>query len=109
MSMPESVYLDAAASTPLAPEALEVMLEALGNPGNPGAAHAAGHAAARIIEQARGHVAELMRVGPASVVFAASATEANDLALRGLQAPAARTGIVTTTAEHPSVLVTANE
>lgn len=107
--MPENVYLDAAASTPLAPEAMEAMMEAFGRAGNPGAAHAAGYAAARMVDRARRQVAELMRVGPASVVFTASATEANNLALRGFQASPVRRGIVTTAAEHASVLDTANE
>jgi cysteine desulfurase len=100
------IYLDAAASTPLAPEALEATVEAMKLVGNPGAAHAAGHAAADRVEGARAIVADLAGVGPASVVFTASATEANNLALRGLGTDSVRRGIVTTTAEHPSVLST---
>jgi cysteine desulfurase len=107
--MPESIYLDAAASTPLAPEALEAMLAALRCAGNPGAAHAAGAWAARLVDQARGYVGELLQVGPASVVFTGSATEANNLALRGLRPDGTRIGVVTTTAEHPSVLVTVED
>lgn len=107
--MPVGVYLDAAASTPLAAEALDAMLQALKHPGNPAAAHAAGYEGARIVERARRQVAELMQLGTTSVVFTASATEANNLALRGLSPSAGRAGIVTTTAEHPSVLATARE
>lgn len=107
--MPETIYLDSAASTPIAPQALQAMLEALRCAGNPGAAHVAGHRAADAVERARGEVAALLRVGGASVVFTASATEANNLALRGLRVDGTRTGLVTTTAEHPSVLVTVGE
>lgn len=107
--MPETIYLDSAASTPIAPQALEATLEALGLTGNPGAAHAAGLKAAAAVDRARGEVAELLRVGAACVVFAGSATEANNLALRGLRRDGVRTGLVTTTAEHPSVLVTVGE
>lgn len=107
--MSETIYLDAAASTPLAPEALEAMLVALRHPGNPGAAHYAGFVAARVVDQARDYVADLLQVGPGSVVFTGSATEANNLALRGLRTDGVRTGIVTTNAEHPSVLATAEE
>ena len=107
--MSETIYLDAAASTPLAPEALEAMLVALRHPGNPGAAHSAGFAAARVVDQARDCVADLLQVGPGSVVFTGSATEANNLVLRGLRTNGVRTGIVTTNAEHPSVLATVEE
>lgn len=107
--MPETIYLDSAASTPIAPEALDAVIEALRHAGNPGAAHAAGHAAARAVERAREEVAELLRVGPASVVFTGSATEANNLALRGLRTDCRRIGLVTTAVEHPSVLVTVDE
>lgn len=102
--MSDLIYLDAAASTPLAPDALAATLDALTRVGNPGAAHAPGAEAARIIERARNSVADLMHAGPASVVFTGSATEANNLALRGTDAQAGRSYIVTTAAEHPSVL-----
>jgi cysteine desulfurase len=107
--MPETIYLDSAASTSIAPEALQAMLEALRCAGNPGAAHAPGHRAAEAVERARGEVAALLRVSDGNVVFAASATEANNLALRGVRPEGARTGLVTTAAEHPSVLATAGE
>lgn len=107
--MHELIYLDAAASTPLAPEALEAMVPALRHAGNPGAAHAAGYEAARLVDVARRQLGELLDVGPASVVFTGTASEANNLALRGLRTCGSRTGIVTTTAEHPSVLATVGE
>ena len=103
------VYLDAAASTPMAPEAYEATVKALRRTGNPGAGHVAGVEAARVVDRARANVAELLRVGPASVVLTASATEANNLALRGTLPVGARRGIVTTTAEHPSVLSTVED
>lgn len=106
--MHEVIYLDAAASAPLAPEALAATVDALQRAGNPAAAHAAGYEAARVIDRARQSVADLLHVGPASVVFAGSATESNNLALRGLAGPG-RSGIVTTTAEHPSVLATVDD
>lgn len=98
------VYLDAAASSPLAPEALKATIEALTLTGNPGAAHVSGHAAAGLVRTAREHVSALMRVGPAGVVFVASATEANNLAIRGIDVGLQRTELVTIKTEHPSVL-----
>lgn len=105
--MSDLIYMDSAASTPIAPEALAVTVEVLRQTGNPGAAHMAGHAAADKVENARELIAELLRVGPACVYFVGCATEANNLALRSLARRADRSAIVTTTAEHPSVLATA--
>lgn len=90
----------------MAPEALAVTVEALKRFGNPGAAHVAGHSAAAQVSSAREKIAQLMRVGPAGVVFLGSATEANNLALKGLERSAERMDFVTTTTEHPSVLET---
>jgi cysteine desulfurase len=104
--MNDLVYLDAAASTPIAPEALAATVEVLQQAGNPGAAHVSGRSAAARVEAARETVAELLHVGPAGVIFVGSATEANNLALRGLQWTAERGDTVTTTTEHPSVLAT---
>jgi cysteine desulfurase len=103
------IYLDAAASTPVAPEAFAATVDALRAAGNPGAAHAPGHAAAALVEAARADVADLMNAGLASVAFTGSATEANNLALRGLATEAGRRGFVTTAVEHPSVLATVND
>lgn len=104
--MADLIYMDAAASTPIAPAALAATVEVLQQTGNPGAGHAAGRAAAARIEAAREVLAELLDVGPAAVTFVGTATEANNLALRGLVRAPQRSDIVTTTAEHPSVLAT---
>ncbi len=100
------IYLDAAASTPIAPEALTATVEVLQHSGNPGAAHVAGYTAAARVEAAREALAELLHVGPAGVTFVGGATEANNLALRGLTRSGGRRDIVATAAEHPSVLAT---
>jgi cysteine desulfurase len=105
-TVPDLIYLDAAASTPIATEALEATIQALKETGNPSAAHVAGYASAASIESAREVVAELLRVGPAGVIFVSSATEANNLALRGLTGHPDRNGLITTVADHPSVLAT---
>jgi len=107
-----TAYLDAAASTPLDPVVLAEMVEVLaGPPTNPGSAHWAGREAARRVRAAREHVADLAGHGPASVIFTSGATEANNLALRGLAQGAAasggrRRGIVSARSEHPSILAT---
>lgn len=104
--MTELIYLDAAASTPIAPEALATTVELLQQTGNPSSANAAGYAAAARVETARQALAELLHVGLAGVTFVGSATEANNLALRGLVRTGDRRDMVTTVADHPSVLAT---
>jgi cysteine desulfurase len=105
----EPIYLDAMATTPLAPGAREAMLPWLGELyGNASSAtHAFGWRAAERVEQGRTEVASLLGARPGSaLVFTAGATEANNTVIRGLAdsfAPGS-THVVSTAIEHPSVL-----
>jgi cysteine desulfurase len=105
---PDLIYLDAHASTPLAPEALDALVLHLGYPGNPHSPHAAGARAHEAVEDARCAVADLIGAAPAEIVFTSGATEANNLAILGLARAAlggtSRRTIVTSAIEHPSVL-----
>jgi cysteine desulfurase len=101
------VYLDHHATTPLDPRVLDAMLpyftESFGNPHS--AQHAYGWAAEAAIEQARREVAALIGALPEEIVFTSGATEANNLAIRGVAALAgARRHLVTCATEHPCVL-----
>jgi cysteine desulfurase len=97
------VYLDHNASAPLRPEARAAMASALDVVGNPSSAHREGARARALVEQARADVAALIGAAPAEIVFTSGATEANNLALRGVRSGA----LVTTAIEHASVLETA--
>ena len=79
--MTERIYLDWNATAPLRPQAREALQEALAVAGNPSSVHAEGRAARRLIEHAREDVARLVGGSPADVIFTASGTEANMLAL----------------------------
>ncbi len=79
--MAERIYLDWNATAPLRPQAREALQEALAAVGNPSSVHAEGRAARRLIEHAREDVAHLVAASPADVIFTASGTEANMLAL----------------------------
>jgi cysteine desulfurase len=99
------VYLDHNAGGPLRGPVREAMLAVLGGPpANPSSAHREGARARRLIEEARAEVAALIGAEPAEIVFTSGATEANNLALRGVRAG---TRIVTTAIEHHSVLAPA--
>lgn len=104
------VYADHAATTRPAPEVVEAMLPWLGAGfGNPSSVHVRGDAARDAVERARAEVAALLRAQPEEIVFTASGSESDNLALKGaaLSAPPERRRIVVTAIEHAAVLESA--
>ena len=105
--MTPPIYLDYNATTPVAPEVADAMQPFLrGMFGNPSSSHWYGRRAHEAVERARGDVATLIGARPAEIVFTGCATEANNLALRGV-AESLRTNkrhIVVSSIEHPAVL-----
>jgi cysteine desulfurase len=101
------VYLDHHATTPPDPRVLELMARVerdhWGNPASSG--HAFGWAAAKIVEDARAHVAALVGAEPREIVLTSGATEADNLAVLGAAERLADRGrhIVTTNLEHEAV------
>ena len=105
----ERVYLDHNATTPLDPRVLAAMLPLLGEGfGNPSSLHWFGQRARAAVEEARAQAASLIGAAPGEVVFTASGTEADNLALRGVAARAhePRRKLVVTAIEHHAVLNT---
>ena len=105
--MPERIYLDWNATTPLRPEARQAMAAAWEIAGNPSSVHAEGRQARRLVEDARAAVAAAVGARPADVVFTSGGTEANALALtpglrRAAGEPVRR--LLVSAIEHPSVL-----
>jgi cysteine desulfurase len=105
--MPERVYLDWNATTPLRPEAKAAMAAAWDISGNPSSVHAEGRQARRLVEEARASVAGAVGGRPQDVVFSSGGTEANALALtpglrRGAGQPVER--LLVSAIEHASVL-----
>jgi cysteine desulfurase len=94
-----ATYLDWNATGKLRPQAHTAMLSALEVTGNPSSVHSSGRAARRLVERAREQVAALVGASARSVVFTASGTEANMLALT----PALGDVLVVSRIEHPSV------
>ena len=78
------IYADYNATAPLRPEAREAMMNALDAGANPSSVHSAGRSARRILETARGQVANAIRALPQDLVFTSGGTEAMALAIRGL-------------------------
>ena len=104
---PRPIYMDHHATTPVDPRVLDAMLpyftEKFGNAASVN--HLYGWEAYDAAEAARGQVASLLNVSPREVIFTSGATEANNLALKGVMR-ASRSGshLVTAAAEHRAVL-----
>ena len=105
--MPDRVYLDWNATTPLRPEARAAMAAAWDISGNPSSVHTEGRKARRLVEEARASVATAVSARPQDVVFSSGGTEANMLALtpglrRGTTRPVER--LLVSAIEHASVV-----
>jgi cysteine desulfurase len=99
------VYLDYAGFSPVDPRVVAVMRPFFeGGVGNPNAQHSLGLEARSTLDGARAKVARLFAATPGDVIFTASATEANNLAIKGLAQRAAGRHIVTSAIEHVSVI-----
>ena len=79
-----SIYLDHAATTPMSPAALSAMSEQLRQLGNPSSLHTHGRATRKTLEDAREVIAQKIDCLASEVIFTASGTEANNIALKGL-------------------------
>jgi len=102
-----TIYLDYNASTPVAPEAFEVMKPFLTEfYFNPNAMYEQANLPARAIRDARETLAAFLGgVLPDELIFTGSATESNNTAIFGcMLAKPKRRHIITTAVEHPSVL-----
>ena len=102
-----SIYVDYAATTPLDPRVFEAMKPyCLDLYGNASSTHSVGQEAKRALEESRSTVAKLMGARAEGIVFTGSATESNNLALKGhaFALGKEKTHIAITTVEHDCVL-----
>ena len=98
------VYLDNAATTPLAPEVLEVMIPILSNEfGNPSSTHYYGRQAKASIETSRRKIAKLLNCQPSEIIFTSGGTEADNMALFSSVHQMGVKHIITSTIEHHAV------
>lgn len=107
MSGSDAVYLDHAATTPVAPEVLEAMLPYLGDKyGNPQSIYGLARGARRALDDARDGVADVLGSRAGEIVFTSGGTESCNLAIKGVAWGSASKGrhLVTTKVEHLAVL-----
>jgi cysteine desulfurase len=106
--MNSRIYFDHSATTPLDPRVLEAMAPFLGGAfGNPSSLHYEGRIARAAVDTARAQVAALIGAEPEEIVFTASGTEADNLALIGAVRASGKPGhVVTSAIEHAAILET---
>jgi cysteine desulfurase len=99
-----SVYLDHAATTPMADAAIAAMTSSLSKIGNPSSLHTQGRATRKDIEDAREVIAKAIDALPSEIIFTGSGTEADNAAIKGLFWKSGKKVIVISAVEHHAVL-----
>ncbi|MFA6365237.1 MAG: cysteine desulfurase family protein [Candidatus Paceibacterota bacterium] len=110
------IYLDYAATTPMDPKVAKVIAKYTTKGfGNPSSLHSFGQRAMGVVDKARAQIAKVISADFRELLFTGSATEANNLALRGAVKkfrevfPSIRPRIIVSAIEHESVLETAKD
>ena len=102
-----SIYFDHAATTPMVDAALNALNAQLKKLGNASSLHSAGRAVRKDLEAAREEIAQAINCAPSEVIFTATGTEANNLAIKGLYWKGVKENkrvIITSTFEHHAVM-----
>lgn len=108
--MKNKIYLDYAATTPVDPRVLRAMLPYLSEKfGNTMSLHSFGQEAKQALEESREVVADFLRAKPNEIIFTSSATESNNLALKGIAFANRNKGrhIIISPIEHPCIMESA--
>lgn len=105
------IYLDHAATTPVDPAALAVMLPYFTTHfGNPSSIYRVGRAALHALDEARDQVAAILGASPREIIFTGSGSESDNLAIRGVALAQRQAGrgahLITSAIEHHAVLHT---
>jgi cysteine desulfurase len=111
--MPQPIYLDHAATTPVRPEVLDAMQPFFGPRfGNPSSAHRWGREARVALDEARERVARCLGAHTDEICFTSGGTEGDNLAVLGpwrALREKGRTAVVTTPIEHKAVLAAVHQ
>ncbi|CAN5907301.1 cysteine desulfurase NifS [soil metagenome] len=111
--MPDPVYLDHAATTPVREEVLEAMRPYFGARfGNPSSVHRWGREARTALDEAHERVARCIGASADEVIFTSCGTEADNMAVLGVwraRRGEGRAAVVTTSIEHKAVLAAAHQ
>ena len=105
--MTKKIYLDYAATTPVDPRVVKVMLPYFSEKfGNTMSLHSFGQEAKQALEESREVIADLMKAKPNEIIFTSSATESNNSALKGIAFANKNKGkhIIISPIEHPCII-----
>lgn len=106
--IPDLIYLDNNATTPVDPRVVEVMVPALQDVyGNPSSGHLPGRQARELVEAGRARVAACLGAAPEEILFTSGGSESDNWALQGVVAARGGGHVVVSAVEHPAVLETA--
>ncbi|MEJ2723557.1 MAG: IscS subfamily cysteine desulfurase [Deltaproteobacteria bacterium] len=102
------IYLDHNATTPMAVEVQEAMIECMNCYGNPSGIYDAGKKSRALVENARRSLALLINTTARRIIFTSGGSESNNLAVKGISLMHGheRNHVITSAIEHPSVLNT---
>ncbi|MBV6520269.1 MAG: Cysteine desulfurase NifS [Gemmatimonadaceae bacterium] len=110
--MPQPIYLDHAATTPVRPEVVDAMTPFFGPRfGNPSSAHRWGREARVALDEARERLARCLGANTDEICFTSGGTESDNLAILGAWRAlrATKVAVVTTPIEHKAVLAAAHQ
>jgi cysteine desulfurase len=111
--MPDPIYLDHAATTPVRAEVLEAMMPFYGPRfGNPSSVHRWGREARTALDEARERIARCLGATPDEICFTSGGTEADNIAILGAwraRRDQGRNAVVTTPIEHKAVLASVHQ
>jgi cysteine desulfurase len=100
-----AVYLDNAATTPIAPEVVDAMIPILRDGfGNPSSTHSFGRKSKALIETSRRSIAKYINCQPSEIIFTSGGTEADNMAINSSVYKMGVTHIITSEIEHHAVL-----
>ncbi len=101
------IYLDNAATTPMLPEVIETMTDAMKNTfGNPSSTHQIGRTAKAMIENARKNIASHFGASASEILFTAGGSEADNFVLKNAVENLGVTTIISSKIEHKAILET---
>ena len=100
----KKIYLDNAATTPIAPEIIDLMSKMMNNHfANPSSVHSFGRESKIIVENARKNIAKLLNTSPGNIFFTSGGTEADNMALTSSICNLGIKRIITSSIEHHAV------
>lgn len=99
----QPIYLDNNATTPLKPQVIAAMQQALELYGNPSSTHHYGRMVRQKVDEVRRKIADMFGVRSEQVVFTAGGTEANNMAIYGALMASDKNKVLLTATEHSSV------